>query len=141
MATNIRFPEPDRIQDEYLKEYLSELIRTLEDFDSRIFSQDTGVLFETARRRPFIEVSSNHTVGQYESMVLVDSDGGDIVVSCPLALDFKGTYIDVKKIDTNGATTVSIVGSGGDMPVTLSGANRPSVTLFSDGNNVWTING
>lgn len=139
MGTRVRFPEPPNSLDTTLRNYLSELIRELEDFDTRIFSQETGVLFETSRKRPYTEVSSNHTMGQYQSVLLVDASAGDVLVSVPLALDFKGTFMDIKRIDTNASYVVSIEGSGGDMPVVLQGSGRPSVTLFSDGSNVWII--
>jgi hypothetical protein len=57
----------------------------------------------------------------------------------PSPQDGQKTSFDIKKIDTTGGSTVRIEGVGPELPITLSGANRPKVKLFSDGTNYWVI--
>lgn len=139
MTTNFRWPEPTSIMDEETRRYLNELIRSLNSYDNAVFSQDTGLMFETARKRPFTAVTSSHSMGVNDSVLLVDASAATTTITLPLALDAQGTYYDIKKTDTNGATVVSVEGSGSEMPVVLNGSGRPSVTLFSDGSNFWII--
>lgn len=138
-GTNTKFPEPYRISDNETRSYLNELIRNLRDFDSNIFSQDTGLIFEAARKRPFIEVSSAYTMGARDNVILVDASASSTTITLPLALDGINTFYDIKKIDQNAATVVSVEGSGPEIPIILNGADRPSVTVYSDGNNYWII--
>lgn len=146
MGTNIRWPDPNLRNDTELQNhirtmdsYLNELIRTLRSFDDAIFSQEDNVLFRTSRIRPFVEVSAAYSAGVNDSVVLADSSAATFAVSLPSALDSKNTFYDIKKIDTNGSTVVSVEGSGPELPVILNGSGRPSVTLFSDGSDYWII--
>lgn len=138
--TILRLPEPYAITDiETTKEYLNELVRALEKNSSLLFSDDYALIFESSRIRPFVEVSAAYSAGTTDSVILADSSSGSFAVTLPLAEEMFKTYIDVKKIDSNAATVVSVEGSGDDTPVVLNGSGRPSVTLYCDGQKYWII--
>ena len=139
MTTRTRWPEPSRITDAETAEYLRTLVRTLGEFDSALFSQDSKVMFNTTRVRPYTEVSSGRTIGVNESVVLADASASSLTLTLPLTVSVVGTFFDIKKIDANAATTVSVEGSGPELPFVLNGVSRPSVTLFCDGTKYWII--
>jgi len=139
MSTNLRWPDPPQNLQEPLGSYLRELTRVLRDFDTAAFSQETGLMFETARRRPLVEVSSSYVMGATDCVLLVDSSASSTRITLPDALDAKGTFYDIKKVDTNGGTVVSVEGSGSEFTVVLTGTDRPSITVFSNGTTFWII--
>ena len=139
--TNIRWPDPyfsGEVSPEVAR-YLSELIRQLRLFDSEIFSQDTSFLFEASRLRPFVEVSTDYSMGQQDAVVLADASATSFRIDLPDVLEAQYKHYDVKKIDTNGATVISVEGAGQDLPIVLNSVFRPSITLYSDGTNYWII--
>lgn len=139
MSTNFRWPDPPQNMQEPLGSYLRELARVLRDYDVNIFSQDSGIMFETARKRPSTTVSTSFSMGATDCMMLVDSSASNVRITLPAALDAKGTFYDIKKTDVNGGTVVSVEGSGSEFTVILSGTDRPSITVYSDGTNFWII--
>ena len=139
MSTNTKFPEPFSIEQGKTKNYLNELVRALRDFDNNIFSQQTGVLYSTARKTPFLAISSAYEMGPRDCVILADSSSGSITITGPDALQSKGMFYHVKKTDTNAATVVSVECSSDEGVIVLSGTGRPSVTVFSDGENFWSF--
>jgi hypothetical protein len=138
MSTNLRWPEPPSNLEPSLGSYLRELIRTLGFFDTEIFSQDSGLIFNTSRIRPFVEVSTAYAAGINDSVILADASASNVRITLPEAVSVKGTFYDIKRTDTGGFV-VSVEGSGSELPVVLTGASRPSVTLYSDGTRFWII--
>ena len=138
-GTNPTFPQPSNIEDPKLRQYLSELIRSLNTFDNDIFSTETKILFGAARKSPKVSVSSTYQMGERECVVLANASAGSFDVTLPSPLDGKDSFYYVKKTDTNAATTVTVQGTGGEFPIALSGSARPSVTVFSDGTDYWKI--
>lgn len=139
-STNFRFPEPMEFKSfDQVKEFVNELVRSLQDYDYELFDQDQGYIFRSGRVRPVTEVSIDYALGTTDSVVLVDASVSTRRITLPTALDAAKTQFDIKKIDTNGSTVVSVEGSGDELPVVLSGTGRPSVTVFSDGNNFWVL--
>lgn len=139
MGINFRWPEPPQDLEPTLGSYLRQLVRSFSDYDEEVFSQDSRAIFSTARVRPHIEVSTAYAVGVNDSVVLVDASAANVAITLPLAFDVKDTLFDIKKIDATAGTVVSITGSGLEFPTLLTGATRPSVTVFSDGNRFWVI--
>ena len=134
-----RLPEPNRVLDVETQRYLYDLLRSIEEVNSMMFSDETGFVFGAARKRPSIEVSTTYTIGVSDSIILADSSAATFAVTLPTALDAKNTFYDIKKIDTNVATVVSVEGSGSEFPLILNGSGQPSVTVYSDGSNFWII--
>jgi hypothetical protein len=138
MSTNFRFTEPTNIKDSELRSYLNALIRDLQSFDNAIFSQESGVLFNTAKKHPFRHISDAYTMGYKDTVVLADASAGSYAVSLPDSLATKGCFLFIKKVDTNIATVVSVEGSGPEFPFVCSAAGS-DLTVFSDGENFWVF--
>jgi hypothetical protein len=139
--TNFRWPEPyfsENIDPE-LERYLSELIRSLRLFDTEIFSQESALVFETARIRPFVEVSTAYSMGVGDSVVLADASAATFAVQLPDPLEGQKKFYDIKKIDQVNSTRVSVEGVGQELPVVLRTNLNPSVTLYCDGTQYWII--
>ena len=141
MSTRISFPQPPDLKKEHreLRAYLNELVRTLEHFDDSIFSQETGLMYQTSRLLPVVTTTSAYTMGGLEGVVLANSSAGGFAVTLPTALKSKGKFFEIKKIDANIATIVSVEASGPEFPYLLSSDQRPSLTVCSDGTNFWVV--
>ena len=137
MPTKFRWPQPP--EGLPATNYLKELIRSLDRYDSELLAPQNSIIFNASRIRPSVEVSTNYAMGVNDSVVLADAFVAYLVVTLPTALESKNTFFDIKKIDTDGTHKVCVVGSGAELPVALKGSFRPSITLYSDGTNFWVI--
>jgi len=139
VGTRVRFSEPDGIADQPTRQYLTNLVRDLDDFDKTIFSEDLGLIFETARMQPMIRVNTSFGIGPYNSVVLADASAGDVTLTLPLSEKATRKIFEIKRTDDNGSFDVSVEASGPEFPVVLSGTSRESVRVFSDGANYWVL--
>jgi hypothetical protein len=78
-------------------------------------------------------------MGVNDCVVFADASISTFRINLPTAVDGKNTFYDIKRIDANASTVVSIEGSGVECPVILNTALRPSVTMYSDGISFWII--
>ena len=138
-GTRSRFVEPTNVEDEKTRTYLNELVRALRDFDTQIFSTETGTLFRSAQIRPFVVVEEDYQVGKLDSVILVDASVSARTITLPTALELKGVTLDVKKIDDNGSNVVTVLGSGPEFPVSIAGPDRPDYKFFSTGDFYYIL--
>ena len=130
---------PELRDPQALMPFLNELARLLNANNDFLFNTDNGWVFETARKRPFVDISTNYQMGPTDSVVLADANSGSLTITLPDPLDASRTFFDVKRTDVNGANTVTVSGTGSELPYVLSGTSRPSLTLYCDGTDYWII--
>jgi hypothetical protein len=78
-------------------------------------------------------------MGVNDSVILADASASTLRVTLPTALDAKGLFYTIKRIDTVSVNSVSIEGSGAEFPVVLASGARASKSVFSDGSRFWVI--
>lgn len=95
-----------------------------------------------ARTQPNRTATSTTTLDVSDYMLFADATSGGFTVNLPTAVGIAGRQYIIKKINTT-ANDVTIDGNGsetidGASTQILTGANKPSVNVVSDGAN-WHI--
>lgn len=132
-GTGFRFPEPPANLPRELQDYLNELTRSLQYYDAEIFSQDGGFVFDTSRLTPNTPITSDYTMGVNDALLLVDTTGGDIDITLPDPLEANQKTFIIKKVDSNAASTITVSGTGSEMPISLTGDTNPTAVVYSNG--------
>lgn len=102
---------------------------------------DTADNSGTSGVRTVVTIISNTTLDLTNDVVLVDTSGGPITVTLPVAADRVGKQFDIKNIGT-GVATIDGDGSetiDGSLTIKLSGALKPAATVVNDGSNWWVL--
>lgn len=110
------------------------------------FLTDLGLRAGGKEYKQITTVNSNQTYTCIDDIyyLLVDASGAGVTINLPSSIGKSGEWITIKKVDPTG-NTVTINPNGlelidGDANLVLSGFNRPSVTLVSDGADWWVFN-
>lgn len=88
-------------------------------------------------------ISAAYTAKPDDGIILVDTSGGAITVTLPLASGLKTKIFTIKK-NTNSANNITVARSGTDTidegtSKTVSGTSYEYSRFISDGSNWWTI--
>lgn len=119
------------------------------------YSDDQGTIFvgrfvylqplaQAAQFQPFTSVSTTpYNVGATDSLIVVSTAGGNVVVNLPSAALNAGRELIIKK-NTDDANTVTVIPNGSDaidgqLSVGLPALMRSSLTVVSDGVSNWMV--
>lgn len=88
-------------------------------------------------------VSDAYTAKPDDGIILVDTSGGAVTVTLPLASGLKTKVFTIKK-NTSSANNITIARSGSDTidgatSKTVSGTSYEYTRLVSDGSNWWSV--
>ena len=129
-----RLPEPPQNIGQETRKYLQDLIKVinlnLQENESDK-SPDIFIPFGS-----LVEVSTSQTIGN-SSVVLADASASALSLTLLEPLSTYRKFFHVKKINTNANDVTLIVESSGTIDnstsVLLTGSDRPSLLLYSDG--------
>lgn len=135
----VRLPEIPEKESEFV-DYAVELNRTVEQaFDDVYNIISTRVNVESTSME-IVTASAN--LGR-NSVILVDSSGGNVAITLPPPKSCYRAKYTVKKISSDGnSVTVAARDSGnvdGVSTYLLSGGTYPVIEVISDGYNYWVI--
>jgi hypothetical protein len=91
-------------------------------------------------------INSNQVLSTLDDLtyLLVDASGAPVTITLPTAVGRGGDWLSIKKADATGnAVTIAPFGTeliDQDASLVLSGFNRPSVEIISDGVDWWVLN-
>jgi hypothetical protein len=99
--------------------------------------------------RPVTTKLVDYTITEDDSVVLVDTTAGAVIITLPLAADVYNTLggygqqFTVKRITDADANTVTVTPAGADLldggTVVLAGSSLAKTTFISDGTAWWVV--
>lgn len=110
------------------------------------FLTDLGLRKGGKEYKQLVTVNSSQILTSLDdiSYMLADASGAPLSITLPSAVGRGGDWISIKKQDGTGNEVLILTSLSetidGDASLSLSGFNRPSAQVISDGANWWVFN-
>jgi len=154
MGRSIYWDYRDTFEDVYVisNRQNSKITKTkfAEDLDPSLvalgFVKNTNIFAQ----RKVKNIVANYNMESGDDVLLVNCDSASITIALLASVAWWNPTLDltklvtIKRIDSNAANTCTIVPFGGetidgDPSLVLSGGSLPTVTMITDGSNIFTV--